>query len=138
MAGLSVLVLAGTAALPAWADFTPGPGFFPRVIGAAGLGLAAADLAAALRGAAALGEGPGAAGLARVWLSVAGMAGFAALAPVLGMVPAVAALMAFLLTVVLRRRLLPSLAATAIVTLAIEAVFVRWLGVALPASPFLA
>jgi hypothetical protein len=50
------------------------------------------------------------------------------------MVPAVALLMAFLLLVVLRQPLVPSLVTTAIVAIGIEAIFVRWLGVPLPTS----
>jgi hypothetical protein len=62
------------------------------------------------------------------------MAALAVAAPVIGMVAAVALLMAFLLLVVLRQPLVPSLVTTAIVAIGIEAIFVRWLGVPLPTS----
>ena len=48
------------------------------------------------------------------------------------MMSSAALFMAFLLIVVQRRRLLPSLATTAITTGLIYVVFVRWLGVRLP------
>jgi hypothetical protein len=135
---LAAFIAAGTSGLAAWDGITPGPGFFPRLLAAAGVLLAVLQLLAVWRGVDA-GEHalPSAEAVRRVVMVVAGMIGLIVLAPLLGMVPAVALLMAFLLLVVLRQKVAPSLAAVVIVALAIEVVFVRWLGVPLPQPPFL-
>jgi hypothetical protein len=130
---LSATAVLGTWRLGYWSDFTPGPAFLPFWAAAAGVLLAALRLAEARRPGHALAvTWPGRAALLRVALAFAGLAAFAVLSPVLGMMPAAALFMAFLLIIVQRRRLLPSLATTAITAGLIYAVFVRWLAVRLP------
>jgi hypothetical protein len=130
---LSATAALGTWRLGYWDDFTPGPAFLPCWAAAAGVLLAALRLAAARRpGHAAPVAWPGRESLLRVALAFAALAAFAALSPVLGMMATAALFMAFLLVVVQRRRLLPSLVTTAITAGLIWAVFVRWLGVRLP------
>lgn len=137
IAALAVAVLAGTTSLSMWDGFTPGPGFFPRLVGVAGLGLAAAELWAARRVAPAGPWRPETGAVQRVGLTVLGMVGLAVLAPVLGMSPALAVFMLFMLTAALRRPVWPSLATAVGFAAAVEVVFVRWLGIALP-PPFFA
>jgi hypothetical protein len=52
--------------------------------------------------------------------------------PLLGLVPALALFVAFLLLAVLRQRLWPSLATLAITVGVVYGIFVAWLGVPLP------
>lgn len=134
---LSAAIVLGTADLRYWDRTTPGAGFFPTWLAGVGFLLAAIMLVAQHRGT----DGgsldlPDRLGMLRVGLMLASMTATALAIPVVGMVPAVAILIAFLLIVVLRQRLVPSLAATAIVAIGIEAIFVRWLGVPLPAPFF--
>lgn len=141
--GLVILALAGlisvgTAGLAVWDGITPGPGFFPRLLAAAGVLLAALQLLAAWRGDDPVEHVPPTReALRRVLLATVGMVGLVVATPLVGMVPAVALLVGYLLLVVLRQRPWPSLVTVVIVSLAIELVFVRWLGVALPQPPFL-
>lgn len=72
-------------------------------------------------------------GARRVEASVAGLVVLALPVPLVGMVPAVALFMLYLLLAVLRAPRMPSLLTTLIVAVGIEMVFVRWLGVPLPA-----
>jgi hypothetical protein len=135
---IALLALSATAALGTWrlgywSDFTPGPAFLPLWAAGAGVLLSALRLVEARRlGGAAAVEWPSREGLRRIGLAFAALAAFALLSPVLGMMPGAALFMAFLLLVVQRRRLLPSLATTAITAGLIYTVFVRWLGVRLP------
>jgi putative tricarboxylic transport membrane protein len=135
MIALSVAIAFGTADLRHWDGTTPGARFFASWLAGAALLLGVVMLIAQRRGT----DGgsldlPDRSGALRVGLILAGMAALAVAAPVIGMVPAVALLMAFLLLVVLRQPLVPSLVTTAIVAIGIEAIFVRWLGVPLPTS----
>lgn len=134
---LAAGIVLGTAELPYWDGTTPGAGFFPTWVAGAAVLLAVVMLAAQLRGGgdASL-DLPDRTGLLRVGLMVASMVAMVLASPVIGMVPAVALFIAFLLIVVLRQPLVPSLLTTAIVAVGIEGIFVRWLGVPLPA-PFL-
>lgn len=130
---LSATAVLGTWHLGYWSDFTPGPAFLPFWAAAAGLLLCALRLVEARRlGEVTVVEWPSRAGLLRVALTFAALVALAGLSPVLGTMSSAALFMAFLLIVVQRRRLLPSLATTAITTGLIYVVFVRWLGVRLP------
>lgn len=136
---LSAFVGLGTMGLSTWDGISPGPGFFPLLLAGGGVILAVVQfLSASSVDDDHLHEPPSREGLRKVALIVAGMIGLIVGAPLIGMVPAVAVLMAFLLLVVLRQPWLTSLAATVIVALTIEVVFVRWLGVPLPPAPFFA
>jgi hypothetical protein len=69
---------------------------------------------------------------ARVALTLGGLIAVPLLAPWLGLLPALSLLVAFLLLVVLRRPLWPSLATLAISIGMVYGIFVGWLNVPLP------
>jgi hypothetical protein len=134
---LAAFVLAGTWSLTAWDGFTPGPGFFPRIVATAGFALGAADLIASrdrpsdpsLR----LDFG----GWWRVGTTIFALGAVAVLTPSLGMSPAICLFTLFVLAIGLRRPLGASLATSVGVATALELIFVSWLGVPLPRPFFL-
>lgn len=137
MIALSAGILLGTSELPYWADTTPGSRFFPMWLAGVGILLSAVLLLELYRGREPSGvELPTRSATYRVSMTVLGMAALALVTPFVGMVFAVALFMTFLLLVVLRQNLLPSLATALLVAVAIELIFVRWLGVSLPGLPF--
>jgi hypothetical protein len=75
---------------------------------------------------------PGRSAFMRVVITTAALCVTLVLAPTLGFPVTVALLTFFVLTVVERRRLVPSLIVTALTTALIHGVFVAWLNVALP------
>ncbi len=120
---LSAMVVAGTADLAYWSDFAPGPAFAPVWMAAAGTALALLLLVKEARD-----PTPEPADLpARAALALA-----LVLAPRLGFVTTVIALTLFVLLVVERRRVLPSLVVTVLTAALIHGVFVAWLNVQLP------
>ncbi len=134
---LAVGVMLGTTGLRFWDGFTPGARFFPGWLAGAAVMLSLALLLTQWRGTdAGTPDLPDARGARRVLAAMAGLVVMALLIPTLGMVPAAALFMPFLLLVVLRAALLPSLMTTVIVIVGIEGVFARWLGVPLPAPFF--
>jgi putative tricarboxylic transport membrane protein len=133
---LASAILLGTSGLSYWAGTTPGTRFLP--VWLAGAGLVLGVLVALARGGAGGDlELPDRSGALRVGLTLAAMAALPFATPVVGMVPAVAALMAFLLLVVLRQRLVPSLVTTVVTALGVELIFVQWLAVPLPRGALL-
>jgi hypothetical protein len=78
---------------------------------------------------------PDALGRTRVLSAVAGLVLFIAAMPWLGFTLAGVAFMLVLLTVALRRKVLPSLATTAVTIALIQGIFVQWLSVKLPKGP---
>lgn len=137
MIALSAAILIGTNELPYWADTTPGSRFFPMWLAGVGILLSAVLLFELYRGREPSGvDLPSGSATYRVGMTVFGMAALALITPLVGMVLAVALFMAFLLFFVLRQKPLPSLATVVIVTVGIELIFVRWLGVSLPGPPF--
>jgi putative tricarboxylic transport membrane protein len=136
MLGISAVVLAGTRELPYWADFTPGPAFFPRWIAGAGVLLSLILLVQAWRaGSAARPEWPERAGAIRVLLTTGGLILCVPLAPYLGFVATTVVFMVGMMVGILRRRLLPSLLTAVGTGGLIYVVFIWWLKVALPAGP---
>jgi Tripartite tricarboxylate transporter TctB family len=134
---LAVGVMLGTTGLAFWDGFTPGARFFPGWLAGAAVLLSATLLLTQWRGTdAGTPDLPDATGARQVLATVVGLIALALLVPTLGMVPAAGLFMAYLLLGVLRAPLLPSLLTTAIVVIGIEGVFVRWLGVPLPAPFF--
>ncbi|HEX5768639.1 MAG TPA: tripartite tricarboxylate transporter TctB family protein [Burkholderiales bacterium] len=136
MLALSAAIAVDTRALSFWADTTPGPAFLPVWLAIAGAVLFVLRLAEARRG----GGGPPVqwperAAVARVALVFAALVAVPLVSPVVGLAPALALLVAFVLLFVLRQRLWPSLAAVGITLGLIYAVFVGWLGVPLPKGP---
>lgn len=134
---LAAGVMIGTAGLAFWDGFTPGARFFPSILSAAAVILSLALLATQRRGTdAGRPELPDAPGARRVLAALAGLTALALLVPVVGLLPAAGLFMLFLLLLVLRAALLPSLLTTAILLVGIEVIFVRWLAVPLPAPLF--
>jgi len=75
---------------------------------------------------------PERAALIRVAVILTGLAAVPLLAPLLGLVPALALFIAFLLLAVMRQPFWPSLAALAITMGLVYGIFVGWLGVPVP------
>lgn len=136
MLGISAVVWGGTRELPYWADFTPGPAFFPRWIAGAGVLLSVILLFQAWRaGGVAKPEWPDKPGAIRVGLTTVGLILCVPLAPYLGFVATAVVFMVGMMVGILRRRFLPSLLTALGTGGLIYAVFVLWLKVALPAGP---
>jgi putative tricarboxylic transport membrane protein len=131
MLGLSAALLLETRGLSFWADTTPGPAFMPVWLAIAGVVLVVLRLLEARRSAAKI-EWPERAALARVALILAGLVAVPLLSPLLGLVPALALFVVFLLLVILRRPLWSSLATLAITLGIVYGIFVGWLNVPLP------
>jgi putative tricarboxylic transport membrane protein len=132
MLALSGAIALETRSLSFWADTTPGPAFLPAWLAIAGVVLFALRLAEARRLRATMVDWPGRAGVTRVATTFAALLVVPLLAPLLGLVPALALLVAFIVLIVLRQALWPSLFTVAITTGLIYAIFVLWLRVPLP------
>jgi hypothetical protein len=138
MLALAAAVFLGTSELRIWRGVTPGPRFFPLILAGSGALLAVLLLIAQWRGAeAAVLDLPDRYGAIQVGATVAVLAGFGLLVPLMGMVLAAGLFTLVMLLAVQRQRLLPSLVAAVIVALGMQLVFVQWLKVALPAPAFL-
>lgn len=138
MTALAIVILASTGDLPYWTDFSPGPAFGPRWVAIAAIALAAILTVQALRG---LGpevavDLPTRSGALRAALTLLALIGFAALAPSLGLLVSAGLASLFLMLVVLRRALFPSLFSTAVTLALIYGVFGLWLGIPLPHGVF--
>ena len=134
---LSGAVFLGTAELRMWRGITPGPRFFPALLASAGVTLGVLLLIGRWRGTdPATLDLPDRFGAMRVAATAALLVVFAAGTPVVGMMPMVAVFTLAMLFLVLRQRLLASLAATLLITLGIQLVFVQWLKIALPSANF--
>jgi hypothetical protein len=136
MIAASLAVIMGTRELPLWDGFAPGARFFPLFVSGIGLVLAALLFWQQWRGTdTGTVDRPDRDALIRVLLTVAGLVALAAGAPFIGLVPMLAVFALFILLVVLRQSFLPSVATTVVVAGGVHVVFVRLLGVPLPA-PF--
>lgn len=132
MLALSAAVFMETRGLEFF-DGIPGPAFLPLWLAIAGVVLFVLRLLEARRLPAGGGiDWPDRGGLWRVVLTFAGLVAIPLIAPVLGLMTALALFMAFLLLVVLGQRTGPSLATVAITIGAVYGIFVLWLGIALP------
>ena len=133
---LSALAVFGTWDLGYWSGTTPGPAFLPFWVAGVAVPVAILQLVEAWRAAGADAqsgaEWPDRPALKRAVLAFGGLVAIALLTPVLGMVASIVLFIAFLLVVVLRRPLWPSLATVAITSGVIQAIFVWWLGLPLP------
>jgi hypothetical protein len=133
MLALSAVAVLGTWSLGYWTDSQPGPAFIPTWLGVAGVALAIVGfIEAHRRGPSEVSVWPDRWALARVALTYVSLVALVLLAPVLGMVASAVLFMTFLLLVVLRRPIVPSLLTVALTAGLIYAVFVWWLGVHLP------
>jgi phosphatidylserine synthase len=130
---LSAVLVTGTWDLPYWSDFAPGPAF-AAIWTAAAASLLALMLLIQEQRMPSLepADWPGRSAFMRVVITTAALCVTLVLAPTLGFPVTVALLTFFVLTVVERRRLVPSLIVTALTTALIHGVFVAWLNVALP------
>ena len=128
---LSAAIAFDTRSLSFWADTTPGPAFLPVWLAIAGVVLVVLRLVEARRSRTAI-DWPDTAALVRVAMILGGLVAVPLVSPLLGLVPALALFVAFLLLVVLRQRLWPSLATLAVTSGLVYAIFVGWLGVPLP------
>ena len=130
---LSAVVVAGTWDLAYWSDFAPGPAFAPRWVAAVGASLALLLILQEVRDpSAGPADLPPRPALMRVVLTMTALALALAVAPRLGFVMTVAALALFVLLVVERRRVVPSLIVTVLTAALVHGVFVAWLNVQLP------
>jgi hypothetical protein len=135
MLALSAAMAFDTRRLSFWDDTTPGPAFLPMWLAIAGALLFVLRLAEARRASMPPVQWPDRAALGRVGSIFAALVAVPLLAPLLGLLPALALLVLFVVLAVLRQRLWPSLATAALTIGLIYAIFVGWLGVALPKGP---
>lgn len=133
MLGLAGLVYAGTSELRMWRGVTPGPRFFPAILAGIGASLGVLLLLSQWRGTdRGATELPDRHGARQVASTLVALIVFALGTPLFGMVPMVALFVFAMLLVMLRQSLLASLVAAVLVALGLQAIFVQWLGVALP------
>jgi putative tricarboxylic transport membrane protein len=135
VAALSGAIAFDTRSLSFWSDTTPGPAFMPVWLAIAGALLAVLRLAEARRAAAAI-DWPDRAALVRVAVIFAALCAVPVLSLAVGLVLALALLVAFLLLGVLRQPLWPSLATLLVTIGLVYGIFVGWLGVPLPKGIF--
>lgn len=135
---LSALAVLGTWNLDYWSGTTPGPSFLPFWVAGLTVPVVVLELVEAWRpgrrDARAAAEWPDRAALLRAALAFCGLVAIVLLTPLLGMVPSIMAFIAFLLIVVLRRPLWPSVAAVVVTGGVIQAIFVWWLRLPIPAG----
>jgi hypothetical protein len=136
MLGLSAIVIAAMSGYAYWSDYAPGPAFMPYLVAGSGILLSLLLLLSALRGDEEPADWPDAIGARRVLYTAAGLVLFVAALPFLGFALSGIAFMLVLLLGVLRRRLVPSLATTALTVALIQGIFVQWLSVRLPTGPW--
>jgi putative tricarboxylic transport membrane protein len=137
MLALSAVVFAATWGQPYWADFAPGSAFAPFWVASAGVVVSVALIVGALRRQSSPpADWPDRRGLRRVALAAAGLWTVVVIAPALGLILAAVLFMLFLLLLVLRRPLVPSLITTAITGALVYSIFSAWLGIAFPKGIF--
>lgn len=130
---LSAAIVVETWPLEFYGETTPGPAFLPVWLAVAGGVLFVLRLAEARRSGASAGtDWPERDGLRSVLLTFAGLVVVPLVSPLVGMMAAIVLFMAFLLLVVIRQPLWPSLLTIAVTGGVVYAIFVRWLGIALP------
>lgn len=136
MLALSAAIAFDTRALSFWADTTPGPAFLPVWLAIAGALLFVLRLVEARRARTVEPvRWPDRTAIVRVATIFAALVAVPLFAPLVGLVPALALFVAFLLLFVLRQPAFPSLTTVAITVGLIYAIFVGWLGVPLPQGP---
>lgn len=134
---LAIGVIAGTQGLRFWDGMTPGARFLPGWLSGAAIVLSATLLLTQWRGTdAGAPDLPDAAGARQVGATMTALVILGLMIPVVGMVPAVAIFILFQLLIVQRAAALPSLLTAVFVSVGIEMIFARWLGVPLPAPFF--
>lgn len=137
MLALSGIVLVETWGLGYWAEFAPGSAFAPVWVAGAGIVLSILLLVEALRGDDDVpADLPTRPAMLRVLGTLAGLWFVIVATPLLGLLTAATLFIVYLLLVVLRRPLLPSLFTTAATMALVAGVFVAWLNIAFPKGPF--
>jgi putative tricarboxylic transport membrane protein len=132
---LSSVVVFGTQELEFWDDYGPGSRFMPLwVAGAMALLSLLLILETNRRADEPATNLPDRAGAIRVVLVLAAIIAYGASALWLGFVLVTAAFVLIVLLLIERRPLLPSLFTAAVSAVLIQAIFVSWLGIALPKS----
>jgi putative tricarboxylic transport membrane protein len=131
MLALSAGIAFDTRGLSFWADTTAGPAFLPVWLAVAGVVLFVLRLLEARRSPSAI-AWPDRRALVRVAMILGGLIAVPVVSPLLGLVPALALFVGFLLLAVLRQALWPSLATLAITVGLVYGIFVGWLSVPLP------
>lgn len=130
---LSSLVMLGTRHLEYWAEFAPGSAFAPFWVGVTGAVLGVLLLVTTLRRDQHEPHGfPGRHGFGRVVGVTAGLWLMVVAVPFLGFIASGIVFCLFLLLLIEKRPLVPSLATTAIAVGIVYGVFVAWLGISLP------
>ena len=133
MIALSVIVMLGTRHLEYWSEFAPGSAFAPFWVGAIGAFLGGLLLITTLRRDRHEPHGfPGRTGFGRVMGVTAGLWLMVIAVPYLGFIASGVVFSLFLLLLVEKRPLVPSLTTTAIAVGIVYGVFVAWLGISLP------
>lgn len=136
MLALSGIMVAATLPLGLWDGFTPGPAFFPILIGIFASVLAILLLLAVWRGDSIAADWPARPVLVTVGSVYAALVAFALLTPLLGMLPAIAVFLVVVMVVLLRQPVVGSLIAATVTTALIYVIFVRWLALPLPDGIF--
>jgi putative tricarboxylic transport membrane protein len=134
---LSMVTALGVGNLDYWSDYAPGPAFAPYWIAASGFILSLVLLVQTkLSDRCEKPEWPDRSAAFRILWTFLGLVFILTFSPYLGMITSILIFILFLLLVVLRRKIMPSLITTLITMALIYGVFVRWLNVALPTGPF--
>jgi hypothetical protein len=137
MIALSAVTFFATRHLPYWADFAPGSAFGPVWVSLAGVLISLLLIVDAIRRPdnppIDLPDRPG---FIRVALAVAALWSVVYLTPIIGLIATAILFMLFLLLVVERRPLVPSLITTALTIGLVYGVFSVWLEIAFPKGAF--
>jgi len=134
---IAAILVLGTGELPVWENDAPGPRFLPLAVAIVVVILASfLLLEAKRRDPNILVEWPDRHGAVRVGLTILSVIAYIALAPWTGFVFGSALFTLFILLVVTRQKLLPSLFVTAIIAGLIQVIFISWLDIALPRGVF--
>ena len=135
--GMSAVTVLATRDLAIWTNFTPGPRFVPLIVAGVAAFLSVALLiSAARRSADPQVDWPKGADAVRVASIATAIILFAAAVEWLGFVTCAFLFVTLVLTVILRRPVVPALFAATLVTSLIYVVFIAWLKIRLPTGIF--
>lgn len=133
MLALSAVTFFATRHLPYWSDFAPGSAFGPIWVAAAGVLISLLLIVDAVRRREdARPDFPDRQGFTRVAMTAVALWVVVYLTPFVGLIGTAVLFMLFLLLVVQRRPIVPSVLTTALTTGLVYGVFSAWLGIAFP------